>query len=190
MGSSTPLGVSLTLIRRDPASSAQWNVALIEDPPVFEASSSALHNPSAVQKTKKSRAPLYIEINNPGYSKFLHNSDDIAFLLSRGSDISESAVRALDKDRMLLEPNHQGHKDAVFRRRLWMEGSRFTDGGFGHRRVNSSDSSFGLEAPRSSSDSRDKEGVLGGFNNPQLLSRVGITRGLKSARRSLEDMNF
>lgn len=166
MGSSTPLGVSLTLIRRDPASSAQWNVALIEDPPVFEASSSALHNPSAVQKTKKSGAPLYIEINNPGYSKFLHNSDDIASLLSRRSDISEGSVRALDKDRTLLESNQQGHKDAVFRRRLWMEGSRFANGGFGHRRMNSSDSSFGLEAPRSSSESRSKEGVLDGFNNP------------------------
>jgi hypothetical protein len=47
-----------------------------------------------------------------------------------------------------------------------MEGSRFANGGFGHRRMNSSDSSFGLEAPRSSSDSRSKEGVLGGFNDP------------------------
>ncbi|OCL11368.1 hypothetical protein AOQ84DRAFT_191379 [Glonium stellatum] len=164
-GNLAPLGISLTLIRRDPASSAQWNVATIEDPPVFE-SSSAPQSHSAVQKTKKLGAPLYIKISNPGYYKFLHHSEDITSLLSRGGGVSESAVRALDKNKMFLEPNQSGYEDTIFRRRLWMEGSKLTDGGFERRRMNSSDSNFGLEVPRSSSGSRSKDRVLGGFNNP------------------------
>jgi hypothetical protein len=54
---SRPVGTSLTLIRRDPASGAQWNVARIEDPAILEVASSTISQQGA---KKKIGAPMYI----------------------------------------------------------------------------------------------------------------------------------
>ncbi|KAF2457600.1 hypothetical protein BDY21DRAFT_344303 [Lineolata rhizophorae] len=65
----TGSGVTLILIRRDPSSGAQWNVAKMRDYSTFAAST---HRPqiTATHKTKSDCAPVDIDITNPGYSKF------------------------------------------------------------------------------------------------------------------------
>ncbi|THZ80261.1 hypothetical protein D6C88_06506 [Aureobasidium pullulans] len=122
-GSSTPEEdepcVSLTLIRRDPSSGFQWNVAKIRDPPVHDVSSSIGGDGSI--KTKKAGAPLFLEIYNPGYSKFLQF--DHARPDSRGS-----------ADMASLSSNLTSGHDGTFRRRLYMDGSRFGDHSYGHRK--------------------------------------------------------
>lgn len=127
---------SLTLIRRDPASSRQWNVASIHDPPVHEVSSSALLNPSAAKRTKKNGAPVYLDINNPGYSQFIDKDRP-------DSRISTSTYSSLDS-----EPPAEG----VFRRRLYMPGSRYGDHGYGHHRIKSVDSAGSGDMRRSMRD--------------------------------------
>lgn len=112
--------VSLTLIRRDPTSGFQWNVAKIRDPPVHEVSSEVGNNDSI--RTKKSGAPLFLDIHNPGYTKF------IQFDQTRPTS-SGSA------DMPPLSPNLSSSQDGVFRRRLWMDGSRFADHSYGHRKT-------------------------------------------------------
>lgn len=118
---------TLTLIRRDPSSSAQWNVASIEDPPVLDISSTTLNDPVVKKRTG---APMYIEISNPGYSKFLHALDNRSASAHFG--------------------NGQTHGETVFCRRLWMEGSRYSNSNFGHRKNSSYDLSSGRQNPRNS----------------------------------------
>jgi hypothetical protein len=127
---------SLTLIRRDPASGAQWNVARIEDPPVLDISSSTSDDPSA---KKKIGAPMYIEVFNPGYSKFLHSeTTGKPPLPSRDTGLS---VRSYQAGRAQMpEPQRETQlstSENIFRRRIWMEGSQYAGAGFGHRKHNS-----------------------------------------------------
>ena len=141
-------GTFLTLIRRDPASGAQWNIARIDDPPALDISSTML---AGIPYKKPIGAPIYIDITNPGYSKFLHTS-------SEGP--APSRLQSND-DELFLNPNdatldrqnnvHRFHGEKAsntFRRRLWMEGTKDLGGGFGHRRLNSHDSN--MSSPRSS----------------------------------------
>ena len=137
----TPAGVSLTLIRRDPASGVQWNVARIDDPTITDITSPRLTEAAA---RRKPGAPMYIEITNPGYSKFLHSElDQRPSFPTRTSDLSvrsfqsSNATQALSSD---WSPEPSSKADNVFRRRLWMEGSHL-GGGFGHRKSGSYDRS-------------------------------------------------
>ena len=144
-------GTSLTLIRRDPASGAQWNVARIEDPSTHDISSSS-DNDSAIKR--KPGAPMYIEVLNPGYSKFLHTENTgKPPLTNRTSDISVRSYHPniLPQDRM-PEPqrDRQPAIDNIFRRRIWMEGAQHTAGGFGHRKKLSHDYSAGRPDSRGS----------------------------------------
>jgi hypothetical protein len=109
---------SLTLIRRDPSSGYQWNVAKIRDPPVHEVSSTLSGDRSG--QTKKSGAPLFLEIHNPGYSKFL-DFDRTRTVSTSGADLASNL----------------SNQDSTFRRRLWMDGSRFADHSYGHRQTSS-----------------------------------------------------
>lgn len=130
---------SLTLIRRDPASGAQWNVARIEDPPVFEISSSASKDPT---NKKRSGAPMYVQVFNPGYSKFLHSdTPDISqpSLVSRGSGLSAHSLQAGRSEAPELQASGQSTSDNIFCRRIWLEGSQSSANVFGHRRNNSYD---------------------------------------------------
>ncbi|KJX99062.1 hypothetical protein TI39_contig375g00001 [Zymoseptoria brevis] len=117
---------SLTLIRRDPSSNEQWNVALIHDPPIHEISSAALRNPTAAARTKRGGAPLYLDISNPGYEKFLDGEDERA-----GSRISSSSTSSSESD-----PPPEG----VFRRRLYMPGCQLSEHSYRHSRLGSNDS--------------------------------------------------
>ena len=75
---SRPEPGSLTLIRRSPASSEQWNVASVYDPPVLEVSSSNFLLPTAKKRTKKGGTPLFLDITNPGYSQFISSTSEAA----------------------------------------------------------------------------------------------------------------
>jgi len=139
--------LSLTLIRRDPGSGAQWNVAKIYDPPVQEISSESLSSPGAY-RAKRSGAPLFIDISNPGYSKFLDSQRPVSSYSTGSSSLDSN-----------------GQADGVFRRRLWMDGSRFADHAYTHRKQSSVDkgrSSLHLDprdlhiSPRAVVDRRSK----------------------------------
>lgn len=123
---------SLTVIRRDPVSSEQWNVASIHDPPVHEVSSTASLNPSIAKRTKRGGAPLYLDITNPGYGQFI-DRDRPESRISTSTQSSDS------------EPPPEG----TFRRRLYMPGSRFGEHGYGHGKLKSFDSASGGETRRS-----------------------------------------
>ena len=140
-----PLGTSLTLIRRDPVSGAQWNVARIEDPPTGVVSSSTLTD----QPQRQIGAPLFVEITNPGYSKFL------------GSESPGIAQVTQPKERN------------VFRRRLWMEGARNPNGNFGHQRLESQESYTSTGSGRNSfEDRRDRSSMdLRRPDAPPFLTR-------------------
>lgn len=100
---------SLTLIRRDPSSNEQWNVASIHDPPMHEVSSAALRNPSAAKRTKRGGAPVYLDISNPAYAQFI------------GADRAESRNSTASSHSSDSDPPPEG----VFRRRLYMPGSQY-----------------------------------------------------------------
>lgn len=134
---------SLTLIRRDPASGAQWNVARIEDPPVLNVSSTS-NDPGM---KKKLGAPMYIEVFNPGYSKFLHSdTTNKPPLTTRDSGMSIQSHNAASEQQTGA---HLSTNENVFRRRIWMEGSQHV-GGFGHRKLNSYDYDTGRPDSRGS----------------------------------------
>jgi len=167
------VGISLTLIRRDPASGAQWNVARIEDPPNLEVSSSTVNDPG----TKKATGtPMYINVTNPGYSKFLHSEDTGRPTLN--SQLSELTIRSSRPGSALptslptspqgdIDPNSQN----TFRRRLWMEGSQYSNGGFGHRKNSSYDINSGRPDSRGSYDMRTEGNSFGTNQAPAFLSR-------------------
>jgi hypothetical protein len=167
-------GTSLTLIRRDPASGAQWNVARIEDPTNLEVSSSTL-NDSSIRKS--TGAPMYINVTNPGYSKFLHSEDTGRPDLH--NQLSELSVRSSRPGTALpaAMPTSQSGDLAdtafqnTFRRRLWMEGSQYSNGGFGHRKNSSYDMNSGRPGSRGSYDARVGGHPTGTNQAPAFLSR-------------------
>ena len=101
---------SLTLIRRDPGTASQWNVASIHDPPTLEVSSAALLSPhSAASRIRKGGAPLYLDISNPGYGIFIDRERPES-RVSTSTSSSDSSAEA--------------PPEGTFRRRLYMPGSR------------------------------------------------------------------
>lgn len=168
-------GTMLTLIRRDPASGLQWNVARIEDPNIFEVSSSASIDPL---NKKKIGSPMYIEILNPGYSKFLHydTASRDTSSLSLDSDVPPHSSRNLPLQPSEPIPRAESLSTAsenIFRRRLWMEGTQYGNAGFGHRK----NSSLDYDTPRpDSGDGNGRRGELatgplGPRPSPSFLQR-------------------
>lgn len=114
---SAPEVGSLTLIRRDPASSSQWNVASIHDPLVQEVSSAALLSPTtAGRRVKKGGAPLYLDITNQGYLQFAPATRSESRVSTSTSTSDSSAP-----------------PEGTFRRRLYMPGSRHADHSYSHK---------------------------------------------------------
>ncbi|KAF2031071.1 hypothetical protein EK21DRAFT_100009 [Setomelanomma holmii] len=159
-------GTSLTLIRRDPASGAQWNVARIEDPPIIEVSSSA----SDAGAKRRTGAPMYIDVTNPGYSKFLHSGNLTRSAMSehlRDSSAQSSQRGGAPQYERLVDESGN-----VFRRRLWMEGSQYTNGGFGHRKNSSYDFNPARPDSRGSYDARnDRAFIDARSTQPPFLTR-------------------
>ncbi|KAK5692344.1 hypothetical protein LTR17_025369 [Elasticomyces elasticus] len=139
----TGVGVgSLTLIRRDAVSSEQWNVASIHDPPILEVSSSTLLSPGlSARRTKRGGAPIYLDLTNPGYAQFIDGGERPESRVSTSTRSSEDSSEGGS-----LAP------EGVFRRRLYMPGSRHGEhrygagnGGHGGHRHSASLSSSGNE---------------------------------------------
>ncbi|KAK5124497.1 hypothetical protein LTR85_001714 [Meristemomyces frigidus] len=126
---------SLTLIRRNPASNEQWNIASVHDPPIHEVSSTASINPSIAKRTKRGGAPLYLDITNPGYGQFIDKD--------RPESRTSTSTQCSDG-----EPPPEG----TFRRRLYMPGSRYAEHGYGHHKLRSVDSGGSGEMRRSMRD--------------------------------------
>ncbi|KAF2233019.1 hypothetical protein EV356DRAFT_229789 [Viridothelium virens] len=101
---------SITLIRRDPTSGAQWNVGRISDPPITEISSETMQSGTRTEKYKRMGAPMYVEITNPGYNKFIDRPN------SSSSQQSKS------------QSNNN-----TFERRIYLEGSRAATHSYANR---------------------------------------------------------
>lgn len=97
----------LTLVRREPSTSDQWNVATIYDSPVLDASSKR-NSGLAKNRVKKSGAPLCIDITNPAY---------LAFQSHGASGISTSSSSSDD----------QTVPDGIFRRHLRLPSTKSMD---------------------------------------------------------------
>ena len=102
---------SLTLIRRNPSSSVQWNVASIYDPSVKEVSSATSNNTNLIRKTKGGGAPLYLDITNPSYAQFSNNE-------TRRTSCYDTSTSSLTS-------GDDASPDTVFRRRLYVPGSPY-----------------------------------------------------------------
>ena len=172
----SPSGISLILIRRDPASGAQWNVARIDDPTITEVSSARLTESAA---RRKPGAPLYIEISNPGYSKFLHlDQEPRPSLPTRTSDLSVRSYQATSTPSRSSIDHQLGplpKTDNVFRRRLWMEGLQY-GGGFGHRKSGSYD--YNSSRPTSRGNYDDQSSLEQPLPSPSFLTREDQSYGM------------
>ena len=129
---SRPEAGTLTLIRRDPGSGEQWNVASILDPAVEEVSSTSLMVPTANRRTKKGGRPVYLDITNASYARFVNEAIRIERADTRLSTSSSTSS----------SENEPPAGDAVFRRRLYMPGSKFSEHGY-HRKHSSLSSASG-----------------------------------------------
>ena len=132
---SRPEAGTLTLIRRDPGSGEQWNVASILDPAVEEVSSTSLMVPTANRRTKKGGRPVFLDITNTSYARFANESSGIERTETRLSTCSSTSS----------SENEPPTGDGVFRRRLYMPGSKFSEHGYGnnHRKHSSLSSASG-----------------------------------------------
>lgn len=158
-GADSEQGMSLTLIRRDPASGAQWNVGKIKDPPSFEIYSDSAGRP-VQERVRKPRAPLFIDINNPGYSKFLFNPD---LSSPRRSEDSVSSFRSgqAGSRNSFQSPIGAAPVDTTFRRRIWYEGARYAPDYFGHKKTLSNESNLSVPGGYSAGDRSPVEEVEG-----------------------------
>ncbi|QIW99639.1 hypothetical protein AMS68_005157 [Peltaster fructicola] len=93
---------TLTLVRREPSTSDQWNVATIQDVP--QQTSSRTNSGFAKARVRKSGAPLYIDITNPAYLSFQAKAPSRESTSTNGSDDLHPAI-------------------GTFRRRLHLPGS-------------------------------------------------------------------
>jgi hypothetical protein len=157
-----PVGTSLTLIRRDPSSGAQWNVARIDDPSIIEVCSSKASESGAKRQIG---APMWIDVTNPGYSKFLHTDDTGKAAISTppSNRSSQSYLTGTASELQTSVPYPENPTTGnlnVFRRRLWMEGTQYTSGGFGHRKNGSYDFNTGRPGSRDSYDARTDRSSL------------------------------
>ncbi|KAI9658322.1 MAG: hypothetical protein M1821_002455 [Bathelium mastoideum] len=144
---------SITLIRRDPTSGAQWNVAKIFDPPVVEVSSESIRSGGSSERYKQMGAPIFLEILTPGYSKFIDRPE------SSGNSARNS-----------------GSNGATFSRRMYLEGSRNATHSYTHRKSVSHDSPLSI----SSQGRGTLSGTNSGFSHNEDFSDTvnGINRGL------------
>ena len=111
---------TLTLIRRDPTSNEQWNVATIHDSRTQKSSSQSSLLPTAARKTKQDGSPIYVEVTNPGYTHFIDEGLRTPSRNSTSSTSSDSATlqsgvfrRKLyipDLPHIQHEPNYYGHQ--------------------------------------------------------------------------------
>lgn len=134
-----------TLIRRNPASGEQWNVASIADPPVFEISSDGRRPSMTGSRIRKSGQPLYLSVTNPGYAKFIQSNQSSY----PGSPVSSTPSLTYSNT------TTSSQIESTFTRRMWLEGSLFEKKASNHRKSYSADvSDPPYPPPRPPIDSR------------------------------------
>lgn len=120
-----------TLVRRDPSSGMQWNVATITDPPMPNVSSSAASDGTS---SARKGLPIYLDVYTRGYQKFMPPTP--SFDGSDGSlgRATPDSVPSLEYSSTDGSTPALPYVSQVFTRRLWMEGSHFLGSGTrGHR---------------------------------------------------------
>ncbi|KAI9749342.1 MAG: Vacuolar protein sorting-associated protein 4 [Chaenotheca gracillima] len=142
---STPIygSYSITLIRRDLASGAQWNVGRIYIRPdqdvETQLSRYSISSPDPVKTTGSSRS-IDIEINNPGYSKFLDASlPAIESLLQAGDRSSISTIKDFASLASSQTTSTAAPRDGIFRREVELETSPSRSRGFRKSSLGSKD---------------------------------------------------
>ncbi|EON67961.1 hypothetical protein W97_07458 [Coniosporium apollinis CBS 100218] len=125
---------------------------------------------------------MYIQVDTPGYSKFLYDDETRPKLQSRDSERSFAWSEAFDGPRTSIDKDQGAARDPAFRRRLWMEGTRYS-GSFGHRKVSSNGSISGSEMPNGSMDLRRSSGE----HSPRSaeLSHLPLQRESQPGTRTL-----
>ncbi|KAI9882083.1 MAG: DASH complex subunit ask1 [Watsoniomyces obsoletus] len=115
---------SITLIRRDPSSGAQWNVGKMLVSSTRASSSSQSQNTSPSRHRRRSSPstsspPILIEILNPGYNKFLdsHKATTTGFSSSSTSNIATAAAAELRRISAISEYG-LNNNERVFRRQI------------------------------------------------------------------------
>ncbi|KAI9680798.1 MAG: hypothetical protein M1817_004238 [Caeruleum heppii] len=137
---------SFTLIRRDPASAAQWNVAKLSSSSISSRPPSGDFSVNPIEADSQDRIPmLEVEILTPGYSRFLGAS-------TRPNTSDSHVLPSLPTQGSLAEPAQLPQRDRSFCRQLWVEGSSLWDRSFHHRRFASTDSSKSTSTRGSSLD--------------------------------------
>ena len=181
--STTDHGTSLTLIRRDATTGAQWNVAKIRDPVVEDISSESLRNiDSFGPKAKSSGAPLFLDLSNPGYSKFLHSGHTRSDWRTSVADSSPASDDALSQT------------NGAFSRRMWLEGCKFSEHSYMHRRSTTQNllgtaSKSSSQLPRNILPAIDKRGKSYTFMSPwngRCEFTVGAAGGSLKCRHSVQ----
>ncbi|KAE8449987.1 hypothetical protein EG329_007126 [Mollisiaceae sp. DMI_Dod_QoI] len=120
-------GFSITLIRRDPSSGAQWNVGIISGQPALEEAQTRRSKSS-----KKQYFDISVNLTTPGYSQF-RNNQTIDHITDSVTD-SLSPIRA--NHIADISPVQQRH-DSGFSRQVRMEGSSFWGRPSMHKRASS-----------------------------------------------------
>ncbi|CZR57461.1 uncharacterized protein PAC_07350 [Phialocephala subalpina] len=162
-------GFSITLIRRDPSSGAQWNVGTIYGQPV--------PNGSQHRRGKSSKKPYFdisLHLTTPGYSQFRNASASSHI----GEGITE-ASRPVGVSRTAeISPVQRG-SDSSFTRQVRMEGSSFWSRSSTHKRAlsdMSGDSASARGRNLSTDSSFDTLSVLG-IDRPSKASRDSHAKG-------------
>ncbi len=108
---------SITLIRRDPSSGAQWNIGNVSGHPCSEDPN---RRPKINPQVKKPYFNISVELSNPGYSAF-RNPVPTGRAEDSGSDVVMRPADGIDID----QKQNPSTPSSGFDRQLRMEGSSF-----------------------------------------------------------------
>ena len=138
------LGQKFILIRRNPASGEQWNVARIHDPPVDEISSTASKENHGLTRRKNPGAPIYLDIESEGYACFAA-TDEAAFKRRMWMDGSRHADHNYPHQLSVVDRRNKGYAFVD----VWGQKCSFSTGNTGRalkcRREDAAHGSSGIE---------------------------------------------
>ena len=181
---------TLTLIRRNPTTNEQWNVATIHDPPMEEISSLSLRLPTADRRTKRAGVPLYVTVLNAGYDIF-DATDEAAERTSEGS--LESLREPSLSTQSSANSGSALRAASTFQRRIYLPGSKYAEheysnlGHTQHQPIDSASSmsgeslslrqSLAIPSAQLRSNHRNSWSSLQRTTNPSPLLRMKRTKG-------------
>jgi len=158
---------SITIIRRDPSSAAQWNIGIVSGRPTQDDRNDRRGKSSS--PSKKPYFDMSIQLTTPGYTQF-RNSQPISSLGDHGTTLRQQATQ--DATRASLDVG-RAPTSLSFDREILMEGSSFwTRSTMQHKRGGSDSSAkFDTARGRSFSGSSANERNLGGADSSDSQSK-------------------